>query len=212
MHTIQQKLLRLVDTSNLGVLSFRDIGKIMDNVHPQLVKHHLEQLEKKKLIKWDKNKKTITRVNPNAVTNSDFVVIPILGSANCGDAKIFAEERIEGHIKISTKLLKNKRDIFAIRAVGSSMNRANIDGKSIEDSDYVIVDPNENNISNDDYVLSVIDDVANVKKITFDPDHDQIVLSSESSNSYPPIYLHGSEASKYLVNGKIIQVIKRPKN
>jgi uncharacterized alpha/beta hydrolase family protein len=54
----------------------------------------------------------------------------------------------------------------------------------------------------------VIDDVANVKKITLDSEHEQIILSSESSNSYPSIYLHGSEATKFLVNGKVIQIIK----
>lgn len=209
MHIIQQKLLRLIDTYDLGNLSFRDIGKIIDNAHPQMIKHHLEQLEKRKLIKWDKTKKIITKTNPGAVSNSDFVTVPILGSASCGEARAFADEHIEGHIKVSTKLVKNKRDIFAIRAIGSSMNRASVDGKSIEDGDYVIVDPTDGSIENNDYVLSIIDDVANVKKIEFDPAHSQIVLSSESSNAYPPIYIHESEAGKYLVNGKVVQVIKQ---
>lgn len=209
MHIIQQKLLRLADTYNLGDMSFRDIGKIIGDVHPQLVKHHLEQLKKRKLISWDKSKKVIVKISSGPISNSDFVTIPVLGSANCGDATIFADERIEGHIKVSTKLVKNKRGIFAIKAVGSSMNKANIDGKNIEENDYVIVDPKDINIRNNDYVLSIIDDVANIKKITFDPDHDQIVLVSESSNTYPPIYLHSSEAGKYLVNGKVVQVIKK---
>ena len=91
------------------------------------------------------------------------------------------------------------------------MNKANIQGKTIEDGDYVIVDPTDKNIKDMDYVLSIIDDASNVKKITFDPDHNQIILSSESTNSYPPIYLHESEAAKFLVNGKIVQVIKKPK-
>lgn len=209
MHIIQQKLLRLVETYNLGNMPFRDIGRLIDEEHPQIIKHHLEQLEKRELIDWNREKKVITKINRGVVSNNDFVIIPILGSANCGDATIFADERIEGHLKVSTKLLKNKSDVFAIKAAGSSMNQANIDGKTIEDGDYVIIDMKDKDINNNDYVLSVIDDVANIKKITFDPDHNQIILSSESTNAYPPIYLHRSELTKYLANGKVIQVIKK---
>lgn len=212
MHVIQQKLLRLAETYNLGEMTFRDIGKLIGEEHPQTIKHHLEQLEKRTLIEWNREKKIITKIDKGVVVNRDFIIIPILGAANCGDATVFAEERVEGHLKISTKLLKNKSEVFAVRAVGSSMNQANIDGKTIEDGDYVLVDMEEKDIKNGDYVLSIIDDAANIKKITFDKDHAQVVLSSESSFPYPPIYLHTSEQSKYLVNGKIIQVVKRAKS
>lgn len=211
MHPIQQKLLRLADTTNLGSMSFRDIGKIIGDIHPQLVKHHLEQLEKRSLILWNKDKKIIKKVKSGVVSNSDFITVPVVGFANCGEATAFADEHIDRHIKISTKFIKNKREIFAIRAVGSSMNKANINGKSINDGDYVIIDSKEKNVRTHDYVLSIIDDVANIKKVFFDKNNKQIILFSESTHSYPPIYIDTSEAAKYLVNGKVIQIIKNPK-
>ena len=210
MHTIQQKLLRLADTYNIGNMSLRDVAKIIDVPHPQIVKHHLEQLERKELIEWDRENKTIVKKSAGVSSNSDFNIVPVLGAANCGNAEIYADERIEGHIKVSSFLLKNKKTVFAIRAVGASMNQANIDGRNIEDGDYVIIDTADKNIRSNDYVLSVIDETANIKKIIIDQQHRQVCLISESTNQYPPIYIDESEASKHFVSGKVIQVIKHP--
>jgi len=212
MHPIQQKLLKLIDTYNVGNMSLRDLAKIIGEEHPQLVKHHLEQLEKKELIEWDKKNKVIKKMAIAVSTNIDLVIIPVLGSANCGQSNIYADERIEGHIKVSSTLLKNKFKVFAIRAIGSSMNNANIDGKKIEEGDYVIVDPEDKNIKSNDYVLSVIDEMANIKKIHIDHENNQITLLSESTYHYPPIYIDEAEASRYIMNGKVIQVIKQQGN
>ncbi|OQP67642.1 LexA family protein [Niastella populi] len=208
MHPVQQKLLKLADTSNLGALPLRDIAKIINEDHPQTIKHHLEALEKKGLIEWDKTNKTIKRCATGVSVNSDFAVIPVLGAANCGVAMLYAEERIVEHVKISFSLLRNRRNTFAVRAVGASMNRANINGKSIEEGDLVIIDPDDKNIQSNDYVLSIIDEMANIKKIVIDLEHEQIKLESESTQHYPPIFISTNEASRYVVSGKVIQVIK----
>ena len=50
-----------------------------------------------------------------------------------------------------------------MRAVGSSMNQANIGGKNIEEDDYVLVDHTDKDIQTNDYILSVIDGMANIK-------------------------------------------------
>lgn len=209
MHTIQQKLLRLADTYNIGNMSLRDVAKIIDVPHPQIVKHHLEQLERRGLIEWDRENKTISKKSAGIYSNSDFNIVPVLGAANCGHADIYADERIEGHIKVSSFLLKNRKSVFAIKAVGASMNQANINGRNIEDGDYVIIDATDKNVTSNDYVLSVIDEIANIKKIIIDHQNSQVCLVSESSNQYPPIYIHESEATKYFVSGKVIQVIKQ---
>ena len=209
MHVIQQKLLRLADSYNLGAMPLRDIGKIINEGHPQLVKHHLEQLEKKSLIDWDRERKVITKRSNGPITNSDLLIIPVVGSANCGPASAYADESIIEHIKVSRTLLKNRTSIFAIKAIGSSMNKANIEGKGIDDGDYVLIDPNEKNINSNDYVLSIIDNMANVKKIIIDKIYGQISLISESTNSYPAIYIDESEDTSHYICGKVIQVIKQ---
>lgn len=208
MHSIQQKLLRLADTYNLGAMPLRDIGKIIGDQHPQLIKHHLEQLERKGFIKWDKENKIITKSATTPVTNTDLIFVPVLGAANCGAASIYADENVEGHIKVSRTLLKNKTSVFAIRAVGASMNRADIEGKNIEEGDYVLVDPNDRNLKDNDYFLSIIDGLANIKKIKVDYACQQVMLLSESSFNYTPIFIDLSEASSFFVNGKVVQVIK----
>lgn len=208
MHVIQQKLLRLADSYNLGAMALRDIARIINVDHPQLIKHHLEQLEKKELINWNRGAKIITKNSSSPVTNTDLMIIPVVGAANCGPASIYADEYVVEHIKVSRTLLKNRTKIFAIRAVGSSMNMAEIEGKSIDEGDYVLIDPNDKNISSNDYVLSVIDDMANIKKVFFDNIHQQIALVSESTHQYPPIYLDQTEDTSYYICGKAVQVIK----
>jgi repressor LexA len=208
MHPVQQKLLKLADTHNLGVLPLRDIAKIINEEHPQTIKHHLEALEKKGLIEWDRQNKVIKRCASGVAINADFAFIPVMGAANCGPATLYADENIVEHIKVSFSLLKNRKSVFAVRAVGCSMNRANINGKSVDEGDLVIVDTEDSDIKSNDYVLSIIDDVANIKKIIIDRRHEQITLLSESTQHYPPIYISSDEATRFIVNGKVIQVIK----
>jgi repressor LexA len=88
------------------------------------------------------------------------------------------------------------------------MNKAQIDGKKIGDGDYIIVDSEDREPKNGDVVLSVINGMANVKKFFRDRGNRQIVLVSESTHEFPPIYLH--EKDDYILNGKVIQVVKKP--
>ena len=212
MHPIQEKLLKIISEKNIGDLTLREIGDLIAERLPQKVKHHLLQLERKGFILIDKKNNSISRViGAKATPKEMFVSLPIVGSANCGPQTIYAEQNIEGYLTISGKLLSKKKDIFAIKASGYSMNKANINGECIEDGDYVVVDPRYRSMKNGDYVLSVIDGVANIKRYFDDKENKRIILLSESSASFSPIFIHYQDLDRYLVNGKIIQVIKRPK-
>lgn len=211
MHTIQQKILNLIDSCDLGKLSLRRIGMLVGvgDKHPQKIEFHLQQLERKGFIKRDKKNKTIKRLRGKS-PDDIFVSLPIVGAANCGEANIFADEKIEGFLKISRSLLKQKntKKLFAIKAVGYSMNRADIDGKSIDEGDYVIVDGKSRSPENGNYVVSIIEDMANIKK--FIQDEEKITLISESDLDMPPIYIHPDDMVDYMICGKVIQVIKKP--
>ena len=89
------------------------------------------------------------------------------------------------------------------------MNRANIQGQSIEDGDNVIVNGEDKSPKNKDYVVSIIDNTANIKRIFVDEKNRRIVLFSESSQDFPPIYIHPHEVS-YFISGKVVDVIKKP--
>lgn len=206
MHPIQKKLLKLVDEYNLGRLSYREIGKLIGESHPQKVKHHLEQLEQRQLIKSNNEGKTIKKT----VSSKELVSIPILGTADCGPASFFADQNIEGYLRVSTKIIPKAEDLFALRAVGDSMNEADINNKSIEDGDYAIIDSRHRSPSNNEYVVSVIDGACNIKKFVRDDVNKVVVLVSESDREFPPIYIHPEE-TEYLVCGKVVDVIKKPR-
>lgn len=209
MHQIQEKLLKLVQAKNIEGLTLRQIGEMVDEKFPQKIKHHLDQLEKKGFVKIDKKTKSISRaIHTSPMKNGGLLNVPIVGTANCGPATIFANENIEGYLKISKSILKKCKNIFAIRAQGLSMNQASINGNNIEDGDYLIIDSDQTSPSDGDIVLSVIDDMANIKKYVWDEANNQVVLVSQSTKDIPPIYIH--EDDSFMINGKVIQVIKRP--
>ncbi len=136
--------------------------------------------------------------------------IPIIGTANCGPATIFAEKNFQGFLRISNKLIGRAKPngLYAIKASGFSMNRAEVNNKRIEDGDYIIVSSNDTDVKTGDVVLAIVDNKATVKRYIDDRANGQIVLAAESSFDYEPIYLH--EDDSFSISGKVITVIKKP--
>lgn len=136
--------------------------------------------------------------------------IPIVGTANCGPADIFAEQNYQGFLRVSSKLVGRSKPtgLFAIKTDGSSMNHAEIKGKRIEDGDHVIIDKNDLDVRTGDVVLVIIDNKATIKRFIDDRANGQIVLMADSSHDYEPIYLHPDDA--FNLNGKVVDVIKKP--
>lgn len=211
MHKLQQAILDLASKKNLEKMTLREIGEHIGETHPQKIKHHLNQLRVKGLLVNGDKPRLLKISNPTGRGSSQMISIPILGAANCGDPGEFAVENLEGYLTVSPSMIPRKRRLFALRAIGSSMNQANINGSTIEDGDYVIIDPENKNPKDEDYVLSVISGSANIKKFCRDSENNQIVLISESSQELPPIYIHPKDFADYMVNGKVVQVIKKPK-
>lgn len=208
MHKIQEKILELAKTKDVLALGIRPLGREIGVDQPQLVKHHISQLQKKGLIKV-KSREDIRQVLQHSSSlQPSFVKIPVVGSANCGPATLIADEQVEEYITVSVSLLKKKDNIFALVAKGDSMNQAQINGNSIEENDYVVVDGNVRIPNPGDYILSVIDNCANIKKYARTKDGN-IALLSESTSKNPPIYI--GEDDQFIVNGKVMQVIKAVK-
>ena len=215
MHEIQQKLLKVAEGKNLGKYTLREIGAFVGQDSPQKIKHHLGQLEKRGLLKIDKSKGTMEKTQEGWVKGflggARLLSIPILGSANAGPATIFANANIEGYLRVSSTLVArpSAHRLFALKVNGPSMNRAQVEGKRIEDGDYIVVDSEPGSPRNGDIVLSVIDGMANVKKYYVDKENNQILLMSESSQDFPAIHIH--EDDDFTINGKVVGVIKSPK-
>jgi len=219
MHEIQQKLLALSKRANLARISLREmaekIGLPLES--PQKIKHHLLQLEKKGFLNIDRGKGTMYRSSsvPDWAKgllqkSARLFSIPIIGTANCGPATIFAEQNFQGFLRASSKLLDRERPngLYAVKADGSSMNRAVIGDRSIEDGDFVIVDSQDRNVNTGDVVLAIVDGKATIKRFIDDRRNGQVVLKADSSFDYEPIHLHPSD--DFNISGKVIGVIKQP--
>ena len=134
--------------------------------------------------------------------------VPVYGLASAGLATVFAEENLLGHVKIPRNLKIKNGGVFAIQVKGDSMNRADIDGKNLEEGDFALIDTDYRHPESGDYVLSIIDNCANLKKFERDSTTGTIRLISESTNpNHKPIYI--SSEDSYMVNGKIIAVLKK---
>lgn len=216
MHNIQEKILSLAKERNLADLSLRKIGELIGEPNsPQKIKHHLDKLIVKGLLLTTADGRTLKAVTSGMDQKSKIISLPIVGSANCGMATIFADQKVEGYLKVSLKILgeqlKNKiSDLYVLKATGNSMNRANLQNKSIDDGDFVIVDKKQTAPASGEYVVSIIDGLANIKKLLRDEKNNQIILISESTQDYPPIYIHTDDYVDYLISGQAIDVIKKP--
>lgn len=115
------------------------------------------------------------------------VQIPLVGSIACG-APLLAIENIEAYIPYDTRDLRgNSDDYFFLRAVGDSMNATSVNGKTIDDGDYVLV-------KKQDYpdfgkrIVALIGENATIKRLKRGDGH--IILEPESNNpANKPIYV-----------------------
>lgn len=207
LHPIQLKLFRISERLNVKTMSLREMGRMVNESHPQKVSHHLGQLEKKGLIRVDKRTGEILRVTSAKEPRiMHFLDIPVLGIANCGEACSFADNHVEGYLKISRNLLRKSDNVFAVKASGSSMNRSDIAGKNIDDGDFVVIDSDDKEPVHNKYFLSIIDGLANIKKLHIDKKNKQWILMSESSEEHQDIYIHPND--QYVIGGRVVQVIK----
>ena len=101
----------------------------------------------------------------------------------------------------------NKKGLYALIADGDSMNKAEIEGKTIESGDFVLVDHECRNPQNNDIVVAVINGMATIKRFRKDERNQRVVLEADSTNTYLPIYIH--EDDDFQISGKVVGIIKR---
>lgn len=211
MHIIQKQLLDLIAThDDFGSYSLRKMAEMIGaEGKPQTAKYHLQQLEKDGLIQMNLEECVIKIVKRGyaKASSSPIYSLPIVGSANCGPATIFAEQNVEQYLKISSSLLpRNKKGLYALIADGDSMNKADVDGKTIESGDYVLVDSEYINYKTGDVVVAVIDGLATIKRLRSDKVHGRVVLEAVSTEKYLPIYIH--EDDDFQLSGRVVGIIK----
>jgi len=210
MHLIQKQILALSRNVNLGEKSLREIAKLIGQSHPEKIRHHIKQLEKKGFLLVDRNSNSVRNINRDLAKENLFINVPIVGTANCGPAEILAEENIMDHLKMSKRILsRSDCEYFAIKAQGESMNKADIRGRNISTGDTVVFSNRPEPIQEGDIVLAVVDGAATIKSIHFDNKHEEVHLKPLSSQKFSPIIVHQLDFEDIQINGKAEYVVKK---
>lgn len=191
-------------------MGLREIARELNVKNPQNIKFHLKKLSDAGLL--DFKMRPSVKIQANELGASSLIRIPIMGAVSAGPATQRADNELSGYLRISSALLKTKnyKNLFALKVVGLSMNRANVSGIPVNDGDYAIVDSSKRSPKDGDYVIAVVDGLANLKRFLFDKDNNQIVLLSESSEDYLPIFVHPQDDNEGLISGSVVQVVRKP--
>ncbi len=219
MNDTQLALQKLSERQDLSKFSIREVGRMLapnKPVHPETVKHHWLKLFESGginyLYRGGAVAKKETSVDDNALSDgSKIVTIPVFGVADCGPATQVAEQSDLGCLRLSSRLLKTRdyTSLYALQASGMSMNKAVVDGHTINDGDYVVIDRSQVSPKNGDCVVAIVDGLANIKR--FHREKNRVALLSDSTEQYDPIFIHPEDQSDNLIGGKVIQVVEKPK-
>ncbi len=158
--------------------SVREIGEAVGLSSSSTVHNHLNQLERRGLIKRDPSKsRTVQLVDAvqSAELRQAAVSIPVVGNVAAG-TPILAEQNIEEHIMLSPDLAEE--GWFALRVRGDSMVDV-----GIFDGDLVIVRPQQD-APDGTIVVALVEDEATVKRL--DRSSGRVRLLAENP-AYAPI-------------------------
>ena len=140
---------------------------------------HLGALKKKGLLKQgNKKSRTIELVRPEVIEHDSFVEIPYLGTVAAGKP-ITAVENYDGSLQLHRSFIKPRREYFALRVKGDSMEEA-----GILDGDTAVIEQ-QNTVKNGEIAVVMLEDSVTLK--TFYKETTRIRLQPENSK-YTPIY------------------------
>jgi repressor LexA len=158
--------------------SVREIGEAVGLSSSSTVHNHLNQLERRGLIKRDASKsRTVQLVQEKEIDDKrrSAIAVPIVGNVAAG-VPILAEQNIEDHLMLSPDIAQE--GWFLLKVRGDSMVNA-----AILDGDLVLVRPKQE-ASNGEIVVALVEDEATVKR--FHRENGRIELIAENPN-YAPI-------------------------
>ena len=158
--------------------SVREIGEAVGLSSSSTVHNHLNQLERRGLIKRDPSKsRTVQLVADAEIAEQrrNAVSVPIVGNVAAG-SPILAEQNIEDHILLSSDLAKD--GYFLLRVRGDSMVNA-----GILNDDLVLVRP-QHEAPNGSIVVALVEGDATVKRFERADGHVKLIAENPA---YDPI-------------------------
>ena len=172
---------------------------------PNAVSDHLEALEKKGYIarRPHKSRGIEVLIQPKSeksgnLNDENVAEVPIVGRVSAG-TPILAEENLEGSLFVDKTIVRNPKEVFALRVQGESMVNA-----GILDGDFVLV-RQQPVAEQGEIVVALIEDEATVKR--FYKDRNKIRLQPEN-DTMGPIIVDPQDSSVRIV-GKVVGVVRR---
>lgn len=212
MEEMQTKILALVDSGQINNMTYGDMAKKLDLKYRSQPRHYIEKMIADGVLVRSPEGKLARQ--PSA-DNRSLITLPVMGTANCGQPTIYANNAVEGVIHISPAVMGKQRvkpGMFAVKASGNSMNAASINGSPLSDGDYAVISPMQwQEAAEGDYILSVIDGMGNIKRLRLDPANSRIILKSESNEYFEDIILQAEDLYLYQIAGKVVAVVKGDK-
>lgn len=162
------------------------------------VLRYLEELEEAGVIeRWPGARGMRVARQPDA--SAVFVDVPIVGEAPAGPL-LAAEENLQGWIRLGRSRVPSDR-LFLLRVRGDSMNRATVQGRTIENGDLALV-RQTSSAESGEIIVALIDGQATIKRLKRGPHY--VVLRPDSANTdHKPFIVEHLE-----VQGVVIEVIK----
>lgn len=176
--------------------SVRDLQRLLGYRSPRSAADILDRLTERKIIRRRADGKLQLLEDPEEQRqHAQTIDVPLLGSIACG-VPFIVEENAEAMIPVSVRLVQPPHRYFLLRAVGDSMDDADI-----QDGDLVLV-RQQPNAKNGERVVALIDNEATIK--CFRRTDGAVILSPRSTNkNHQPIVL----TEDFQVQGVVIASI-----
>lgn len=208
---LQTNLLDLAKSDELSGKTYREIADQVGASHPYTVQQAITSLVKKGVLARNEYTDSVTVIDDTSSNIQHLIQIPVMGFVSCGPATALAETAPSGHITVSSSAARvvKPEHTFALVSSGESMTSARINGKPVEDGDYVIVEKRSWGEAKDgEYVVSRFNDANNLKKFKADPFNRRIILLSESHEPIPPIIISEDDIQYFAIEGVAVDVVK----
>lgn len=171
--------------------SVREICAAVGLKSTSTVHAHLNNLERRGLIRRDSTKPRALEVLDNSVSRGRSV--PLVGKVTAG-LPILAIENIEDYLTLPQSIL-GQDDLFCLRVQGESMVEI-----GILDGDIIVVRA-QDSAENGEVVVAMIEDEATVKRVFYEPD--RVRLQPENRHM-APIY-----APSVQILGKVVALFRQ---
>ncbi|MEX0806781.1 MAG: transcriptional repressor LexA [Candidatus Binatia bacterium] len=182
--------------------TIEELRKLLGVGSTRTVLRYLDALEEEGYIdRWSGARGL--RMRKSSAASLKTRLVPIVGEAPAGQL-MPAEENILGHVQVPKDFLKpSGSKFFFLRVRGDSMNRAKVEGQTIEDSDLVLVRQQER-VDPGKIVVALVDGQATIKRLVKRPEYYVLMPESTNPNHHPIIV-----AQDFWVQGIVSRVFKK---